>query len=834
MRLIYLLAQLTLLGLGCLAAAAAEDDDDKNSGKEPKTAKNGPEDEVQVSGWLRINERWPKGDRKKSFFYTMDKGHHQIDLMDVNGDDDDRVEIRLEYYFNYSIVRPAISLVPCDGSSMNLVAESSPLQLGWLNHSWTVVGRRCNQRNTTYNIILHDQGDVFAWSSLWTRRIAPAPTTRAPEPSTIAPATITETPAFTSRPEATMAPKTTRAPTTAVMKGRSLDSPETLDKEDGDVDLHTADLETFEQREESSGRKKRQIPDDDDEWNLICDPGACNSSMVQFSANFSTVFEEMYVGSPPDPRHRLFVNTKNDPLSLVVEAADRDLAQLDVCLEFVLFMDANTTVTLNLNDSNLLDGHKQLERITRTAEHWAAGGWETIKRCISDYMPKLAPIRDTSSIHRLELSLIPYSEQVRRGKILVQFVDGRTRSLRELRKLVKFLPNAANLNQIEDVDRYWIIDRTLVRTPQFRLSTVNERESEATQRVLIVEEIEPTLDYFDLTSRWIQIDELDKLDSDSTVFKYKLANKPDWIEKIEFAFQKDKPAPGDVWHIQQVYPRANETSSAQKPQQTDATITLKKVTSNKGFRLRLRHYIDKSLPRHVNSHNLTIRTLSMGDACVLSQSYCLNKGQCQPTDISRAKCLCLRGYSGKYCENSRPCDAIYSSANLTGSELCQSVGAKCAENIPVFRCIWPDDKYLQCSAFAGESTTGAASTTSSLDETQGSDAAAAKLKQLDGRTRRQSRLIFILSALLATAVFVAIISVVNLGAKLRKSRSRLETAQVGVHELTRQFRPNSSGSANLMSYEEDNDTRGGASKRRIFSTSNSFKVYNNRGFDNTD
>lgn len=840
-----------------------------------ETKRKDPKDEVQASGWLQINERWPIGG-KKSHFYLVKKGHHFIEIKVPKSLDQD-FRVRLEYYFNQANVRPALQFVPCSGSAVSIISDEpqtngslpEALKPGWHNHTWTVDHSRCKQRNLlTYNIILHDENDVFAWSSLEIESIPPRPQTTTT--TTTTPATTTQpptTPAATTKTPTIASMTTTTKPTTTTAKpstsrARSLDIPTTESgDEDEDVDLGAPNMYgVFEDDEEQRRGAKKRLKREDtahEPWALICTVEQCNRTLVEFP-DFKTViggFEELYESALADPRYRFFVNTNNDPLRLVVEAPDRDLTEVDVCLEFQLFMDANTYISLRLNDTQLNDGQKLLETFETTPDHWAAGGWQTIKRCLSDYTPKLTAAdhqsKKEAGIHRLQLSLIPRVEQPSREKIMVKFVDGLSRSFRELVKPLKYLPNAVNCNGTDEVEKMWIIDKWIVRTAEFRLMSSNESDQQQASKrngprsqVLLVDKIEPSLQHFDLTSRWIQIDELDLLDN-STMFSYKLADKPNWIKSIEFGFQRDDLSPKDGWNTELIYTgREAAVASANKTTEDEMfskSIKLKSIKSGKAFRLRLRHHVDTSLAPKVNSHKLIIQRLAMGDACTLDQqqTVCLNGGQCEPIGISQVKCTCLRGYSGKHCEQMRPCEVVHAGA-LSGADFCQSVGAKCVENIPVLRCHWPDDRYYQCRVLNGTSgepeltseppeiiSTSANSSGDESDETT----TRSKEQQLENRIRRQNRLIFILSILLASTVFIGLMSIVNLSARLRKSRNRLETAQVGVHELTRQFRPNTSSRLNLTSDIDDDAST--SSKRRTFDTSNSFKSYSNRGFDST-
>lgn len=718
-------------------------------------------------------------------------------------------ETRIEYYFNFAEVRPVFQLVPCSGNVSNILTDD--LKPGWHNHSWTVKRSQCKQRpKLTYNIILHDENDVFAWSSLEIRPVLESATTP-------------------------VAAKTT----SATIKSRALDISGSQDEDEEEGLLRARSMDEIFEETRETGRLKRHLNDQQvlkGESSIVCKPESCDRTRVDFPDFFRALgcLDDLHchlnADSLADPRYSFFLNTKNRPLSVVIESPNDNLTNVDVCLEFYLFMDPSTSISLKLDDNKLADGQRLLEKFDRAPGHRAAGAWETIRHCMSDYSPRLVPIEPKEAIRKLQMILIPQSEHPTRDRIMVEFFDARSSSLRELAKPLKFLANAVDLDRVEEVEKMWVIDRGSLDTTIFKLTNqASESEkSNKTAKVLLVEEIEETSDYFDLASRWIQIDEKDLLDN-STMFDYKF-DKADWIKSVDFSYQREPP--DNEWHTEEIYRRESSDkaeSSAKGDNSVSRAIKLKSVSSGKGFRLRLRHYVDRQ--ENTTSSNkrlkLTIRALSLGDACTHEQTHCQNGGQCRPIGTSKAACVCLPGFSGKHCEETRPCETIHV-ANMTGAELCRSVGAQCAENIPVFRCIWPEDIYYHCR------TTGAApAQLASINLAEASTAKSAttedeseRLQQVESRVHRQSGLIFVLSVMLTIVVFVSVISIVNLAAKLRKSRSRLETAQVGVHELTRQFRPGSSSSSS-----QQLDSTSIVATSRAFDSSKSFKAFNNRGFD---
>lgn len=199
------------------------------------------------------------------------------------------------------------------------------------------------------------------------------------------------------------------------------------------------------------------------------------------------------------------------------------------------------------------------------------------------------------------------------------------------------------------------------------------------------------------------------------------------------------------------------------------------------FRIRVRHHLSDEARASAHSHQLNISALAFGDACA-EHTYCANAGKCRPIGTATAECQCLKGYSGSRCEKIKPCEVVY--GEQTGEQLCRSVGASCVQNIPVFRCEWPNDQFYKCKALYRN------------DEVSGEPVPLPPGEDEPGATEsdinRLSRIVIILTVFLIALLLFAVVIVANLVKKLLDSRKRLRKAELEVHEMARRSQPSTS------------------------------------------
>lgn len=210
-------------------------------------------------------------------------------------------------------------------------------------------------------------------------------------------------------------------------------------------------------------------------------------------------------------------------------------------------------------------------------------------------------------------------------------------------------------------------------------------------------------------------------------------------------------------------------------------VRLKGLNSEE-FRLRVRHNLTDEAQLSTTGLNLAIRTLAFGDACAES-SFCLNGGICRSKGIGIADCVCEAGYSGEHCEIVKPCEVKYD--GKTGYELCKSVASKCITDIPVFRCLWPDDKYFQCKPLYTSQEGNLIPLPPDPNPPQ----------VLQQRIDEQQRMIIIMIVFMGALLLFSIVIIGNMISKLMKSKRRLKKAESDVHELTRRSVPSTSASS---------------------------------------
>ena len=621
---------------------------------------------------------------------------------------------------------------------------------------------------------------------------------------------------------------------------------------------------------------------------------------------------------------KFYLTTKEQPLEIKFVLDDAQLGSVDTCFEMFLYLDPGTEIELLLDESQSPSEqrHRLLEHIGREPVGVSSGQWKEFSRCISDYMPRYAPAPMLSGGEN-SMKLLLKPNNVRADHLVALQTDpsGKTFATRKLYPIPQFAPDIKRMLPPE-LDRYWIIERDGATKAHYELVPARANETDGAQLAptgaqtnkLTITNIDPSHEYFDITSRWMQIKDIELIEQ-PILFEYHASNL-DWVDQVEFQFQRSGD-PADKWITQQAYtapsnliqpPAAgpegadNKTQSpapasgnkAQKgpepggesPTAGDATgansesnstgakvdipIRLRGLDSEY-FRLRLRHKPKRTV-RLVDMHGsssitdlalasatkrLDISSLAFADACSYwKQDYCKNGGVCEPSGPATAQCFCAPGYSGPLCEYVRPCEAIQSaSTGTTGRELCKSIGAKCLEKMPVFRCQWPNDEYLQCKTLfkpvPGKDITssnwmltpefaklanssgqqGAKSETpEGQDVPLDSLPPAEQVIKLNEVVNQQAKLIIIMAVFMIAIVIFAIVLIGSMIGRLSKSKSRLERSQSELHEMSRRFSPGTSA-GNIFGGGGGGGARSANLKAGAQAKSPGVTAYNNSAFD---
>lgn len=859
-------------------------------------------DRVRINGWTEVNKRWPL--EESEFFVALEKGHHFIEVKlppRLNHD----LDIKLEYYYDYERVRPVFQMVPCStnvdiikNTELNsqradyidedrYVRDSAQPAGKWLTHEMRVSRHDCEiRKELAYNVLLHDQNDVFAWRVIEIKSVSPVST----PPSLVTTTTEAVEQADTTQVPTTQAP-TTQLPTTTqeptnelVASDKPSDSPQNVPFEGTEQPGEEEGKETTTRRPESDISDNQESPlnrratlreedgDEDVSTSLVCRPSSCDRSLFRHPR-----FMPLVKGVPKLPRpnllaqnYKYYLNTNNQELQFS-QTSNEDFSEVNLCVDLELYMDPDTAIEFYVEDKTSEAESKLLEVIERKSSTVAQneGKWERFKRCIDDYAPKLRPVDPNG--HSIKLKFVPRPAAF--GKQVALLANPqRSVSLSQLYPPRDYLPNVVTLPVGSQVASYWILDKDGHRQPftEFKTQVLEESTSAdaGPKRVLHISNIDPKQESFDITSRWLKVSDLETLDH--PIFFYYRADRAEWIKAVDFEFQK-ATYPSDTWNSQTVYVEYNPieqdiyfsfeadikrhrkvtstypdypkhrhgvlipatdstiatttiappsgdqpttdgstgidtttTTTTTTTSTTSTTTTESAVISRttvapplagqmlipiqlKGlnadeFRIRVRHHLKEEAQRSDASLDLNIVTLAFADACAES-NFCLNGGQCRPTGTATAQCSCLPGYYGQHCQIVKPCEMIYE--GRTGNQLCESVGAKCEQSLPVLRCRWPNDQYYECRVLFQE-----------IDNANGTGQAEVvpimSVTELEERSNDQTRTIIILAVFMAALLLFSVVIIGNMVSRLVESRKRLRKAEHEVHELARRSQPGSS------------------------------------------
>lgn len=566
-------------------------------------------DRVQIKGWTEVNSDWPL--KAEEFFVAVAKGHHFIELklhqLPERGD----LQVHLEYYYKYQKVRPVLQMVPCKSNVDVITNEKKQSPGKWLVHNMRVKLSDClNRKELAYNVLLHDANDVFAWrfikiesvngdssdqqetssteatleSTTPLSELTSPPETTTPQPETTpsipqpkpevtspppetTPTSVLEPDTSTPAQETTtpLAPVTEKSvsggpdsgPTSAPDQDKPTDAePEIATR--GPQERFLGDLPSESQVSQIS--RFRRWARNSEDLSLICRPSSCDRSLFH-----TPRFIPLVKGLPALPdslaqikklgsSHKFYLNTDNKQLDILSES-NTDFGEVNTCLKFELYMDADTELEFLLEDSEEQTSESKsrlLETVRRKASDSSAGGWEVFQRCISDYMPRIKfADKNPDGHHSVRFSFVPKTQggaSAAAKQIAIVAKEAEFVNLKAPYPLAPYLPNVRDLETVEQVTNFWVIDKDGVKKPhvhfEFQQAAGMETEPSTsrapveTRRVLKVSRIDGRQESFDLTSRWIKVNNLEVLEQ-PVFFNYR-ADRADWIESVLFEYQSAK------------------------------------------------------------------------------------------------------------------------------------------------------------------------------------------------------------------------------------------------------------------------------------------------------
>lgn len=574
------------------------------------------------------------------------------------------------------------------------------------------------------------------------------------------------------------------------------------------------------------------------EINEVCTPKKCDRKVFEVSARFISIINALpkipnsLAKSSSKQLYKL--NGRPQPLEWLLRQEDScmdSFADSDACINFNLFMDANCTLDMVLEPepAQPKSHSSQPQTVERLLETFRSDepGWRNIERCMSSYMPNYTPLTELDSDRSLKLTFKPTKSHPS-DRIIALIDKNRSASLRQPFRVKSFIPSNEYLHEDDarnSIGDFWVLESDSLRKPKIGFENVSIASTSAqttgtltTNSSLVVSDIDLNERSFALTSRWLKVEELD-VTNGHIVFNYR-ADIEDWLEAVHF----DTQLANSDWVEQEVYKRpfkapnlklvdpskATSGGSAEsgasslgsgndtaRPHQELFIPIAFKGFSAREYRVRLRHMIGgqkEKLDPNLNN-KMRISLLSLGDSCVGKYS-CLHGGRCVPTGPMKIRCICRPGYSGRFCEKVNACDVLHFD-DMSGREICQKFNASCIENIPELRCVWPNDKYMQCKStkyFNFDKMVPLDATfTTSAPHTQAEDSMQAQ--QVDPKTsavtvdesatNEKQKSMIIMCVLMIAAVIFFVVILLNMLVRLRKSKDKLEQSEMQLYELNR-------------------------------------------------
>lgn len=541
---------------------------------------------------------------------------------------------------------------------------------------------------------------------------------------------------------------------------------------------------------------------------MTCKPSLCDLSTFRLK-NFLPLFrglpelsEEMKIEfgkksnkNENEPKSFYLLSTESKPLNFELESTT-DFTLVDTCLDFFIFKEPSTEVKLLIEDNTATTKYKLLETLTGTndADDKTDGLWVPFKRCLTDYMPNLKSESATKNDLRLRLE----SAKSNINKQLAVFGDRESSFyLKKLFPVPEFIPNLNHFHDkikehpletksfvdVESLKNYWIFSNDEEGKLKFDFVQDQAGANKNSKQLMRISNINPNQKSFDLTSRWLKIEDVETLEN-KIKFEYN-AVKPDWLDTFAFDYQGLNEKWLEVYKTTTSPGILNSAESSIETTQTLGNAQLgnshMQGLTNDEFRLRIRHSIKPEFASRGQPLELDMAILAFGDVCA-DEQFCQNGGACQPTGSAKGECKCPAGFSGDHCEKASYCDMRYLDDSMTGTELCAKIGAVCnpdQPDIPAFRCIWPNDTYYKCQALeqhANNSNGVAGQAEPSTEDI---------VEMLKEKSRNLYQWIIILAVFMIAMLLFLVVIVVNIVNRLMKTKRQLKESQSEVYELGR-------------------------------------------------
>lgn len=512
--------------------------------------------------------------------------------------------------------------------------------------------------------------------------------------------------------------------------------------------------------------------------------------------------------------------------------------------------------------------------------------WKTVMKCVSDYVPEVRPLNNMNN--HLKLILRPAGNQDGSKRVAIKFSKRDAFGLHEPWSVNSYIADVVSGSDTEVRRKFkqsFVIDGKANLEPRFGKEVTAPPHGDAartrrpialpnTRNTMQIKAIDARQDRLSIISRWLMggSPASQQQPDPAPSFVYRV-RKDKWIKSITMAYQSANDI--DNWIERRVYelplpPSPSHQSPTEQQQQQEQpeqqqqqqqqpeqkqsrkrrSVTMKpegdllntatedvfrdeylnlrldNLPSDK-FRLRITHELNNDQYYNVD-HELSIMNLAFGDACVGNNNQvCLNDGQCKPTGASQFECTCRKGYSGTRCEKANPCEMYVGNLERrkTGEEYCEELGAKCVQNIPEHRCIWPDKDYFKCFVRAlADGDTGAigeqqASTGNERAPDAHDDMRSPDILQAKIADKQQT--IYIMIAFFAAWGAFSVVIVANMVCRVMKLKRKMRNMERD------QSRPSSLGVAGPSNNARSRFQQGrGASKSPPAVIS-----YNNQAFD---